>query len=367
MKNIGLYIHVPFCRSKCPYCDFYSVSGNNNLIDDYVLSVTEKMEYYSGILDVNCDTLYFGGGTPSLIGSDRIGIILNRAKSAFNVNGEITVECNPTGLTSGFFNSLADYGVNRVSIGLQSAVDSERKILGRVSGKEVVENRIRECRSAGINNISLDIMLGIPGQTLSSLDETVNFCLKQEVPHISAYMLKIEEGTFFCKNRNRYNFPDEDLTADMYEQLCRKLCEFGYHHYEISNFSLYGYEGKHNLKYWRCEDYLGIGPGAHSFINNERFYFPRDIHSFINGVGTVSDGEGGNLEEYIMLALRISDGLRFSVLENMFKCQISDNLMNKFKYFNKIGLLNLNDYRASLTEKGMLLSNKVIGDIIDCI
>lgn len=367
MNNVGLYVHIPFCKSKCPYCDFYSLTDCAVSYDEYTLSVIECMEKYRDSLNLKCDTLYFGGGTPSLIGAENLCRITNRAKMLFGIDGEITVECNPGGLSEDFFFELADSGVNRISLGLQSAVDSERRKLGRASGREVIEKRISLCRSAGIENISLDIMLGIPGQNLNSLSETVSFCKSLDIPHLSAYILKIEEGTYFYSHKEKFCFPDDDDTADMYEYLCSELRSSGYTHYEISNFAKPGFEGKHNLKYWKCQNYLGIGPGAHSFIGNKRFFYPKNVYRFISEGDTEFDSFGGDESEYVMLALRLSDGLNFNSFYNRFGYCLPESLVKKIMYFEKSGFMKMNCERASLTEKGMLVSNTVISEIISCL
>ena len=287
MKNIGLYLHIPFCKSKCPYCDFYSFSGKSTQKDDYTRVLKEQILSSASALQSNCDckadTLYIGGGTPSVLGAKNLAVLVNACNSGILTdNAEITVECNPYGLDEDFFKILHESGVNRISLGLQSAVDSERRILGRLSDRNQVENAVKAAQQAGFFNISLDVMLGIPDQTEFSLKETLDFCLSLGVPHISAYILKLEENTHFYRNASKYNFPDEDLTADLYLQMCEDLEKGGIMQYEISNFAKSGFESRHNLKYWHCEEYLGLGPSAHSFIDGKRFYFDIDCDDFID-------------------------------------------------------------------------------------
>ena len=364
MKKLGLYIHIPFCRSKCPYCDFYSMRSDALGYDDYTACVLESLESWSDKLGRKADTLYLGGGTPSLIGGKNIALIVRRARELFDVDGEITVECNPSAVEDGFFEAVAKAGVNRISLGMQSAVDSERKKLGRSADKEKVLKCIADARDAGIENITLDVMLGVPNQTLESLLQTVDFCLESGVPHISAYMLKLEEGTYYYNNAEKLNLPDEDTTADMYTFLSEKLTQNGFVHYEISNFAKPGFEGKHNLKYWNCEEYLGIGPSAHSFIDGKRFYYPRDIDSFCRGNDPESDGTGGDEEEYIMLRLRLSEGLQFSSYYERYQKNISAEIIEKAKFFEKQGLMEVTDDSIGLTRRGFLLSNTIISELI---
>ena len=245
MKNIGIYLHIPFCKSKCPYCDFYSFSGKNTEKDEYTKSLKDRILRIS-TLQRKGDTLYIGGGTPSVLGAENLKTLVDTCKKDFLTDGaEITVECNPHGLNEDFFKTLYSCGVNRISMGLQSAVDSERRILGRLSDRNQVENAVKMAQKVGFSNITLDVMLGIPNQTEKSLNETLDFCISLGVPHISAYMLKLEENTHFYKNQEKYNFPDDDLTADMYLQMCETLHSNGIMQYEISNFSKNGQRHTH--------------------------------------------------------------------------------------------------------------------------
>lgn len=364
MKNIGLYIHIPFCRSKCPYCDFYSMRMTDGLSDDYTACVLEGIEMWADKLGRKADTLYFGGGTPSLLGGRNIALITRRAKTLFGVDGEITVECNPSCVEEEFFETVSAAGVNRISLGMQSAVDSERKRLGRSADSKRVEECIRKARAAGINNITVDIMLGVPDQTEESLRETIDFCLKNEVPHISAYMLKLEEGTYYYNNADKLNLPDEDCTADMYTLLGDILGKNGYRNYEISNFAKPGFEGKHNLKYWNCEEYLGIGPSAHSFIGGKRFYYLRDLDSFRLGCDPVQDGDGGDENEYIMLRLRLADGISFDAFKERFGKDFPAEFIARAKDFEQHGLVEVSQSSLHLTRKGFLLSNAIISELI---
>lgn len=332
--------------------------------DEYTACVLESLEEWRGNTDKMADTLYLGGGTPSLIGGANIALIVRRAKELFDVDGEITVECNPSSVEDGFFEAVARAGVNRISLGMQSAVDSERKKLGRVADREKVLGCIEAARKAGIENITLDVMLGVPEQTMESLEETITFCIETGVPHISAYMLKLEEGTYYYNNAEKLNLPDEDTTADMYLYLSERLTENGFVHYEISNFAKPGYEGKHNLKYWNGEEYLGIGPSAHSFLGGVRFCYPRDIKSYIIGEEPIADGTGGDEEEYIMLRLRLKEGLVFNEYYEKYHKNLSDEVIEKAKLFEKQGLATVNDTSIALTREGFLLSNTIISELI---
>ena len=362
MKPIGLYLHIPFCNGKCPYCDFYSVNPESEKVTAYVDALCREINKAGGIYD----TVYFGGGTPSLIGSDNIARIMGHINRTPDC--EVTLECNPS--DTGAIDSHFDFsvversGINRISMGLQSADNTERKTLGRRGGCDDVERAIERAAKSGIDNISLDLMLGIPCQTEKSLEKSVEFCKKSGAKHISAYILKIEEGTPFYRIKDSLSLPDEDETCDLYLTAVDLLGKSGYHQYEISNFSEKGYESRHNLKYWHCEEYLGIGASAHSFMNGRRFYYERSIDDFIKGIPSVDDGFGGDEEEYIMLALRLSEGLVFEKFEKRFGKSVSDGIIKKACELQKHGLLKIDKDSIALTVNGFLVSNSVITTLI---
>lgn len=365
MTPIGLYLHVPFCRSKCPYCDFYSMRGTGEEKNAYCAELCRNISESAEALQCKADTLYIGGGTPSVLGAERLKSLINQAKQSFlTEDAEITVECNPHKLPSDFFEVLSEAGVNRISLGLQSAVDTEQRILGRLSCRAEAESVVRAAQNAGLRNISLDVMLGIPKQTEKSLSETLDFCVSLGVPHISAYMLKLEENTVFYKHRVQYDFPDDDKTADLYLQMCETLEQGGLRQYEISNFAHGGFESRHNLKYWHCEEYLGLGPAAHSYIHGKRFYFPRDLSAFLHGAPPISDGAGGDFTEYAMLALRLTEGLRESAVQARFGYPIPNELRKKAENLAKHGLLQSDNAGIRLTRNGFLLSNSVLAALL---
>ncbi len=361
-KAIGLYIHIPFCDSKCPYCDFYSFRCKEDEKERYVTDLCREIERQSGQFNCKADTLYIGGGTPSCIGFKRVCKIIECVKSNFFLSSgaEVTVECNPHSVSAEFFKKIAAVGVNRVSLGLQSANDNERKKLGRLSGKKDVENAVLFARAAGIENISLDVMLGIPESTRQSLESTLDFCIAQEVPHISGYILKIEENTPFYKMQNSLSLPDDDTVADMYLFMCEYLEKHGYNQYEISNFSKSGYESRHNLKYWNCEEYLGIGSSAHSFMNGKRFYCEKRTDKFVY----VGDGTGGDFCEYAMLRLRLKEGITEARTKERFSFPIPEKMRREAEFLQKNGLVVSDSEGIRLTRKGFLLSNTVISRLI---
>ncbi len=362
----GLYFHIPFCQSKCPYCDFYSLTDKGQA-DAYVNALCDEMTtldrtgaFVSKEEKIVVDSIYFGGGTPSLLSPVQLEKILLCAKENFAVadDTEITVECNPTspGLAE-FLRSAAVSGVNRISLGMQSSSTGERKKLGRKGTSAEVEAAVRYAREAGIENISLDVMVGVPDSNTETLRSTLDFAVSLGVPHISAYMLKIEEGTYYYRNARKLNLPDEDETADMYLFMSRYLREKGYCHYEISNFCKEGFFSRHNMKYWELAPYIGFGPSAHSFLGGKRFYFPRDISAFINGEKAVFDGEGGDKEEQLMLSLRTYKGIPFRN-ENSEFIKLTEKFISQ-------GLGEEKDGYFVLSPEGMLLSNSIILSLTD--
>ncbi len=358
-KPVGLYIHIPFCLKKCNYCDFYSVTLTEDIKREYKKRLIEEIKQWGAKIGRPIDTVYFGGGTPSLF-AEELPEIMNEIKSSFKVceNAEITMEMNPADNSEDVLKFALKAGVNRLSIGAQSGDDEELKILGRRHTTEQTTETVRLARNLGFNNISLDIMLGLPHSNNKTLSKNLDFitCLNPE--HISTYILKIEENTVFNKICDTLNLPDDDSTAEQYLQMCEYLEAKGYEHYEISNFSKPQKTSCHNLKYWKLDDYLGIGPAAHSFIDGKRFFYDRSLSNFINGTAPVSDGIGGTKEEQIMLALRLNEGLAV---------EFNPKLLNKCKLFEQNGLLKTNDNRIILTDKGMLLSNSIITEIMECI
>ena len=371
MKKIGIYIHIPFCKSKCPYCDFYSVKVNDDEMDRYVHELNKKFEYYSKDLadnDYIVDTVYFGGGTPSTLGTARLVKLLKTINNSFSLaeDVEITMEMNPTSRGLIDFSILKEMGLNRLSVGMQSAVDDEMKLLGRNHTQRDVEYTVRTAQKCGINNISLDLIIGAPEQTKSTLKQSMDFCNDLGVQHISAYILKIEESTPFYKMKENLNLLTDDEQAEQYLYVCEHLESLGYCQYEISNFAKKGYESRHNNKYWQCEEYLGIGPSAHSFYKGKRFYYDRNFSNFYDNK-TIDDGLGGSKEEFIMLNLRLKRGLIFKEYKDKYLQNIPEKFINKAKLLSKAGYINLEKEKVSLTKKGYLLSNTIISELLSCI
>lgn len=342
-KKAGLYYHIPFCRSKCPYCDFYSVKYDEALAEKYVSRLLAEAEKYSG----EFDTVYFGGGTPSIIDSRLITKIIEKSRLCFDIdkNAEITVECNPSKNLERDFEEYARHGVNRISLGMQSAVDSERFALGRRAGQAEVAKAVSDAKKAGITNISLDLMLATPKQTLQSLDESFEFIDKIQVTHISAYMLKLEENTPFYKMQSRLALPNEDTATQMYLKTVDSLKSLGFNQYEISNFSKSGYESRHNLKYWELDEYLGIGASAHSLWQGERFFYDKDFN-------ILKESRLSPEKERVMLGLRLNRGIDKNLVSADCSAFISGGFMEQ------------NGSKIALTPSGMLVSNYIISRLI---
>ncbi len=356
-NKLGLYIHVPFCAGRCPYCDFYTKCADRATRDAYVKAIQRDLlarekEGYA------FDTIYFGGGTPSVLDGTQVQTLLQVVRDHYSVapDAEITVECNPSSNLEDFLPKVAKAGVNRVSLGMQSAVDRERQLLGRKADRNRVEEALHIARDNGISNLSLDIMLGVPEQTMDSLHRTLDFCLQTEVPHLSTYLLKLEEGTNFYRRRDKLALPSEETACTFYEETTRVLTGAGFYHYEISNFCKDGKESRHNLKYWRCQHYLGLGPAAHSYLNGTRFYYPRDLDAYLSGAAPIPDGTGGSFPERLMLALRLAEGFSEPLPESV---QTKINLPYMADYLTYDGTA------LKLTERGFLVSNAVIGTLLE--
>ncbi len=363
---LGIYIHIPFCTKKCPYCDFYSVPFIDDTAERYTSALLTAISSCKG-QNLAADTVYFGGGTPNLLGSARIEKILSAIKGAFDLSGnsEITMEANPETFCTQDISAFSAAGVNRLSLGLQSANLNELLYLGRTHTPEQVLACIEKASAAGILNISLDLMLGIEGQTKESLLSSIEFCKNAGASHISAYLLKIEPNTPFYKKQSLLNLPDEDESAELYEFACATLSERGYEQYEISNFAKNGSISHHNTKYWLCEEYIGLGAAAHGFYKGERYYYECSIEGFIkNPLKAVSDGAGGSADEALMLSLRLSKGIDIKDFEVRYSLSFSPDFHKTVERFVKAGLMQKTQNRISITPKGFLVSNSIIGKLI---
>lgn len=369
-KSLGIYIHIPFCIKKCGYCDFCSYPGQNaEYISAYARELCRRIKQTKAD-GYTVDTVYFGGGTPSLLPLKQTEDVLNAITATFALskNAEITLECNPLTAQLDYFKSIHSMGINRLSIGLQSALDNELKLLGRIHGSADFVNCFSDARRAGFDNISADIMYGIPEQTLDSLTDTVEFLCRLSPQHISAYGLTVEEGTDFYRNRNKLALADDDMQAQMYYLCSERLEKHGYHKYEISNFSQTGFESKHNLRYWMGLEYIGFGVAAHSYFGSERFGNSRDISAFLEGRDITEErqllSDSDKKREYIMLRLRLAEGISAADYKNCFDKELWQDIPSLKAYIEQ-GFMISDGEHISFTDKGFLVSNTILSDIID--
>ena len=379
--TIGLYIHVPFCVQKCPYCDFYSLPRSAQweaTADAYTEAVIRDLVRWSDRLNVPADTLYFGGGTPSLLGGMRIARIVGEAARRFDLdNGEkaeITLEANPGDDLEPVLREFKAVGGNRVSLGMQSVRNDELRLLGRRHTARQTALAVQAAQAAGIDNLSLDLMLGIPGQTQVSLAQSIAACTRLGASHVSAYLLKIEDGTPYAAQRETLDLPDEDAAAAIYLAACELLEANGYRQYEISNFARPGCESRHNSKYWDGRPYLGIGPSAHSYLDGRRFYAPCDLDRFLAGAAPLdeaADGDGGiaagSPSEALMLRLRLTEGLREEDYRRRFGEGIPISWRERAQAISRQegpALLVCDSDGIRLTREGFLLSNAIIARLL---
>jgi len=363
MNTLGLYIHVPFCGKKCRYCDFYSVSYTSSNADAYSNAVLRNIEHYSDKTTV-LDTVYFGGGTPSLLSAEQLSQFITHIKTYFELsdNAEITLEANPNTLTYEKLAKLREIGINRLSIGVQSMLDDELKLLGRTHTAERAVKSVYDAKKAGFGNISCDLMTALPNQTAEKLRLSIDRMAELPIQHISAYILKIEKGTPFDCNEIRNAVPTDDETAELYMTMTERLREKGFFQYEVSNFSKHGFESRHNCRYWKCLDYIGIGPSAHSCYKGKRFAAAPDIKAFIGSPvqqTEITDSSPCGFEEFSMLRLRLAEGLDLKDVEAH-----RSAIEKKIPPLIQAGYVKYNGEKVSLTEKGFLMSNSVIEFLI---
>ncbi len=375
-KPLGIYIHVPFCRSKCQYCDFYSVTDKGDkLMDGYLKAICAHIKE-SGALapDYKVDTIYFGGGTPTFFGAEGMASIMTAIRKSFHVSSraEITFEANPDSVSYWMLRRLKSEGFNRVSLGIQCDDDEILKKLGRPHTYEHAEKAVKTIRRAGFKNLSLDLIYGLPGQTLESWQKTLSHVLTLDPEHMSCYGLKVEEGTPLYECQDVMDLPDDDLQADMYLSAIEILRQKGYRQYEISNFAKREMASRHNLKYWQGGEYLGFGPDASSDFAGKRFSIVRSLPGYINGI--LSGGQvlreyqeipaRERAGEYIMLRLRTTMGISREEYEKKFLLSFEplEKVLEKAAARN-LAITNTHGHWR-LTTEGFLVSNSVISDLL---
>lgn len=377
-RNIGLYIHIPFCKSKCLYCDFNSYAGEDYKIPAYFNVLQKEIGMYREILkSYTVDSIYIGGGTPSFVDVNYIYDVLNACNQNYSIssNAEITIESNPGTLTLENLVSYKSFGINRLSIGLQACQDEILKKIGRIhTNKDFVQN-YHMAREAGINNINIDLMFGLPDQSMDDWEETISNVIQLNPDHISCYSLIIEKDTKFSKlmDEGLLNLPSEENEREMYNKAIKKLTANEYNHYEISNFSKANMECRQNLKYWHCLEYAGIGAGAHSYLNNIRYWNSNAIEEYIlmiegqgqlPTVGREHIDENESTKEFIILGLRMINGVSKEEFKHRFNRSIETMYFNQIQKVIEMGLLEDIGDRLKLTEKGLDLANEVLMEFI---
>ena len=379
-KPLGLYIHIPFCKSKCEYCDFCSIVPNSKgVIEHYVDALLLQMEDWSPkCKKYQLDSIYFGGGTPTFLDAKHLVRIINGIYDNFNVarNAEVSMECNPATVDFKELRKLRRAGVNRLSIGVQSANDNELRALGRIHTYAQFEETYQNARAAGFENISVDLMYGIPDQTEKSFAHTLSAITALGPDHISLYALKIEPGTPFADKEKELTLPNEDTEYSMYSNAVRYLAAKGYERYEISNFAKQGQASLHNLKYWHCDEYLGLGASAHSYFEGERFSTTKNIRDYIDGLEIINadinivDSRVKNtskdcVEEYVMLGMRLEEGINVADFDARFGFSFAEKYGKLLDEYVGDGFVVADGTSYRFTTDGMFVSNYILSNILD--
>lgn len=376
-KPLGIYVHVPFCRSKCEYCDFYSLGGarNRELMDRYLAAVLAHIrEAGPSAAGYEVDTVYFGGGTPSFFGAGGLSRIFAEIDRRFDVSreAEVTFEANPDSVTLPMLMRLRRSGFNRISIGVQSDVDEQLKAIGRPHNYKQAQQAVSLARRAGFDNVSVDLMYGLPNQSREQWMQTLRNVIDLKADHISCYALKVEAGTPLYEYKDCANLPDDDAQADMYFYAVETLESFGYHQYEISNFARDGFVCRHNMKYWVGDEYLGFGPCAASDFAGKRFTVEASLEKYVRGINSrgviLSECESIPLRErageYLMLRLRTVDGVEAGEYARSFLLPF-EPIEEKLKKLEADGYAVLEHGRWHLTPKGFMLSNPILIDLLE--
>tara|TARA_B100001758_G_scaffold232795_1_gene230438 strand:- start:168 stop:1367 length:1200 start_codon:yes stop_codon:yes gene_type:complete len=390
-KELGLYIHIPFCHTKCTYCDFNTYSGLENLIDNFSDSIYKEINFWGITEFYIVDTIFIGGGTPSYIDTEIIENIINKISDNFllSKNPEITLEINPEDVTKTKALEWEKIGINRCSLGVQSLVNSELKILNRRHDSEKAMEAIN-ILSKIFNNISVDLIYGLPLQTKDSYIETLKKIISQDINHISCYSLQVEKGTVLDQqvNTNKINVANDDLSAEMYKITQKILFENDFENYEISNWSKQNKLSQHNLKYWTMKPYIGIGPGSHSYIDNKRFSIIKSPKKYVDffkkplkNISSIREKilylrendfldvyenqlRENEILEFLMLNLRLKDGININKFKKRFDLDFEDLYLNKLDYFIKENIIFKKEESYILSEKGKLFANEVANNFV---
>ena len=377
MKALGLYLHIPFCLQKCNYCDFCSAPASAGTRAAYVDALCAHLRAVApSAQEYTVDTVYLGGGTPTLLSAEEFSQILDTVRAHFTLlpHAEITSECNPVTGAEALFCGMREAGINRLSIGLQSVHEQELRLLGRLHSFADFESTFTAARRAGFDNISADLMFGIPAQTVKSFEQTLETLCDLSPEHISAYSLRVEDGTAFGRMRDTLPLPSEDEEAEMAELVAKLLPAHGYDRYEISNYAKEGRESRHNLRYWLGKEYLGFGPAAHSFFGGVRFETPADTGAYLR---TVEKGDFDALfterhtvtkeeerEEYVMLRMRLAEGVNKADFSHRFGTKFED-CYGDLTPLVQGGFLKNDNTRVAFTARGMQVSNAILSEWLD--
>ena len=378
MDTLGLYIHIPFCKSKCRYCDFCSFpSPKPHRIEAYLDALCREIEaygqkehpYYTHAKSRSVTTVYFGGGTPTLLHPCALARVMETLARIFRIeeDAEITAECNPATADIDYFRALRVIGFNRLSIGAQSMQNGELKRLGRLHTANDVKKTVADARAAGFDNISLDLMFGIPEQTEESLADTLRTALSLSPDHLSVYGLQIEEGTYFARHQNELPLPNEDTERAMYMQTVDTLSTHGLPQYEISNFARPGRESQHNLRYWRRQDYIGLGLAAHSCMDNLRFSNTEELDRYLTGDRRETEesiSPHDILAERVMLGMRLTEGVDFSTLIHAHGDE-AIRYRDALASYEAHRLITRDGDRIAFTHDGSYVSNAILSDVLD--
>lgn len=374
MRTIGLYIHVPFCIKKCNYCDFNSFE-TLELIPEYLEALKKEISSLKNS-GYEAKTVYIGGGTPTVLTEQQLFSLLNQLHKSIYIakDAEITIEANPGTLTGEKLYLLKTMGVNRLSIGLQASQNSLLETLGRIHTVEDFENNYKTARSVGFDNINVDLIFGLPDQDPEDFEKTLRHLLAFSPEHISCYALSVEKGTVFYQwhKEGRLHLPSDEDERRMYHNAIEILTNKGYNHYEISNFASPGRESRHNLVYWSYEEYLGLGAGAHSFLDNKRFYNHPSILQYIKSIETFSTAianiqsisEKDQEAEFCIMGLRLLEGLSKSAFKQRFHKEITQVYKSPIKKLIKQGLLQENSEHLRLTALGLDFANLVFMEFL---
>lgn len=374
----GVYLHIPFCKSRCSYCDFATdVYRNNDAVERYVSALCGEIDKFS-VPDVSkgetsIDTVYFGGGTPSMLAPEQIDKILLAVDRAFSVesNSEITMEMNPATVTPASLRQYKSLGINRASFGVQTFDDRALKLLARGHDANDARQTFAMLREAGFDNISFDLIAGLPVQSLDDWNRNLDESITLDPEHLSLYLLEIHEGTPLAEQikSGRQPLPDDDLAVHMYQLMCDKLAGAGYAQYEISNFAKMGFESRHNSKYWRLEQVYGFGVSAHSFDGTQRYANERDTAKYVEMIEMGSGAEVmreviDQASEYIFLGLRMNEGINLAKFHERFGVDITERYSSDLYELEELDLIRKSMNRLHLTPAGMLYSNEVFARFV---